>query len=223
VEYIIQELDDRKEELDAYLKLIEYLNNSQTISNEKGDQLEVTSLLIKTTKGSVYLLLYNLIEASMRGAVVTIHDSISASGVAFDKLREELQEKILIRARKDKISIPKLVSNLGGSISTNLHQATLISKDLFSGNIDRDEIKSVADIYGFSTSTNYLATGHGRHLAVVKRNRNGLSHGNVTFSGVGGRTPIEELRVLVDEVISYMYEISDNIVDSLERKLYLKV
>ncbi|NIB43104.1 hypothetical protein HBA55_26075 [Pseudomaricurvus alkylphenolicus] len=222
MDQIIEDLDDRKSELDEYLRLIEFLNASRSLSNDQGAELEVSSLLVKTTKGSVYLLLYNLVEATMRGAVVAIHDNISSSGATFNDLRETLQSKILYRAKRDKISIKSIISGTRGDLALNLHEATLNSKDLFSGNIDGGEIKKVAEVYGFSSNTHFPATGHGRHLSAVKQNRNDLAHGNKTFSVVGSGTTIEELRELSDEVISYIYEISDNIVDSLESRTYLR-
>jgi hypothetical protein len=219
---IIQDLNLRKNELEKYLALIEFLNVSEVIKNENGLQLEVSNLLIKTIKGSVYLLLYNLIEATMREAVISIHDKISDSGSSFNDLREELQHKILYRARRDKIALKNVLAEVGGDISLNIHQATLCAQDLFSGNIDNLEVKAVAKTYGFSHSTTYSATGHGQHLKEVRKNRNDLAHGNKMFSGIGSNTSIEHIRALSIEVISYIYEISDNIVDCLDNKSYLK-
>jgi hypothetical protein len=220
---ITEDLDVRKEELDKYLDLIEFLNTSELIENDSGEILAISNLLIKTTKGSVYLLLYNLIEATMREAVVSIHDGINDSGSSFDDLHEKLQLKILQRARRDNISFTNMLNGINGSISLNAHQATFSTKDLFSGNIDKDEIVSVASTYGFSHDTNFASTGHGRHLRKVKKNRNDLAHGNKMFSGIGGDASIEEIRSLSNEVISYIYEITDNIVDCVNEKSYLRV
>ena len=222
MEFILQDLDARKSELDEYLKLIEFLDINDLITGERGDNFEVSSLLIKTIKGSVYLLLYSLVESTMREAVLAIHDNIASSSSAFDDLREELQLKILSRSRRDGISIQKLLAGTDGNVRLKLHRATLDSKNLFSGNIDRKEIKSVAETYGFSYRTDYSTTGHGEQLDTVKINRNNLAHGNKTFSGVGGETSVAELRVFSEKVILYIYEISDNIIDSLESKLYLR-
>jgi hypothetical protein len=222
MDFIIQDLNDRKIEINEYLKLIEFLDGNDFIIGNDSENFRVTSLLKKTIKGSVYLILYSLVESTMRDAVIAIHENITISSSTFDDLREELQCKILSRAKREKISIPILIDGARDDISLNIHQATLNSKDLFSGNVNRDEIKEVARTYGFSSSTDYSSTGHGAQLNVVKKNRNDLSHGNKTFSGVGGEISIEELRVFSNKVISYMEEISDNIVDSLEQKLYLK-
>jgi hypothetical protein len=223
MEFIIQDLDNRKRELDEYFELLKFLDNNSSIKGSQGDEFQVTSLLKKTAKGSVYLILYSLVESTMREAVVSIHDEIKSSNSSFDDLREELKCKILSRARRDKISVDKLIVDTGDSISLNLHQATLNSKDLFSGNIDRAEIKKVAKIYGFSHSTDYINTGHGEQLSKVKDNRNDLAHGNKTFSVVGGETSIIELIEFSNKVISYIYEITDNILDSIDGEKYLNV
>lgn len=222
MEYIIQDLDSRKIEIDKILDLILFIDKTDIVIDKNGFEFSIDSSLVKTTKGTVYLLLYSLVEATMRGAVVAIHDDITSSSAGFDELREELQYKIIHRARRDKIAIPEILRGTSGDISLGLHKATLKNQDLFAGNIDRDEIKKVAEIYGFSHNTEYINTGHGEQLDKVKRNRNDLSHGNKTFSVVGGELSIEELRDFSSKVISYMYEISDNIVDSLNGKLYLR-
>ena len=188
MDFIIQDLDARKQELDEYLKLIEFLGVNGQVVGESGDQFEVTPLLIKTIKGSVYLLLYSLVESTMREAVVAIHDKITSSSSTFDVLREELQLKILSRARGDSISLKDLLAGTEDNVSLKLHKATLNQKDLFSGNVDRKEIKNVAETYGFSYQTNYSSTGHGVQLRTVKRHRDDLAHGNKTFSVVGGET-----------------------------------
>jgi hypothetical protein len=222
MEFIIEDLDARKQELDEYLRLIDFLDTNSLLKGENGEQFEVTSLLKKTMKGSVYLLLYSLVESTMREAVVAIHDDITSSSSPFEHLREELQLKILSRARRDGISISRLLAEENDDISLKLHKATLNRKKLFSGNVDREKIKSVAETYGFSHTTDYLKTGHGEQLTTVKQHRNDLAHGNKTFSGVGGGASAEELRIFSEKVISYIYEISDNIIDSLDNKLYLK-
>jgi hypothetical protein len=219
---LFDDLDERKLELESYLDLIDFLNSSQTVTNEKNEIFQINSNLVKTTKGTVYLMLYNLIEATMREAVLAIHDKISANETSFDNLRVQLQKKILLRARTDKIDLGKMLENMSDNISLKLHSSALKAKDLFSGNIDRTEIQKVATIYGFSDDTNYEQTKHGQHLKSVMTNRNDLAHGNKTFSNVGETKSAEDIRKLSDEVIAYIYEISDNIQDCVTNKNYLK-
>lgn len=219
---LLVDLDDRRSELEGYLKLIEFLDSSTVITNEKNIEFNVNNHLLKTSKGTVYIILYNLIESTMREAVVKVHEKISVSGVSFDKLRFELQKKIMQRAKNNKTPFETMISKFNGNISLNIHNAALKKEDLFSGNIDRKEIKTVASIYGFNDKTDYQKTKNGRHLDNIKDNRNDLAHGNKTFSEVGSNKTVSELKELCDEVISFMYEIFDNMIDSIESQKYLK-
>jgi hypothetical protein len=219
---LLVDLDDRKSELDGYLKLIEFLDSSTVITNEDNVEFQASSHLLKTTKGTVYLILYNLIESTMREAIVKIHEKISVAGVSFDSLRLELQKKIIQRAKKDKTALATMLTQLDGNISLNIHNAALRKEDIFSGNIDRKEITNVASIYGFNDTTDYHKTKNGRHLTNIKDNRNDLAHGNKTFSEVGSNKSASELKELCDEVIFFMYEIFDNMIDSVESQKYLK-
>jgi hypothetical protein len=218
---ILDDLEYKKQELEGYLDLIDYLDSSNLLLNDKNNLFTVNSSLVKTAKGTVYLVLYNLIEATMRDAVLVIHDKITANSAKFDNLRVELQHKVLLRARKDKIDLKTMLQNMNGNIAATFHKASLNSKDLFSGNIDTDEIKKVGGTYGFSCNTDYSQTKHGKDLTTVMRNRNDLAHGNKTFSSVGSEKSAPELRQLSNEVIAYIYEISDNMQDCIDNKTYL--
>ncbi|HIF9458060.1 TPA: MAE_28990/MAE_18760 family HEPN-like nuclease [Photobacterium damselae] len=219
---IFDDLDEKKKELEGYLDLIDYLDSTNLLLNDANELFNVSNNLVKTAKGTVYLILYNLIEATMREAVLVIHEKITANSISFDNLRIELQRKILLRARKDKIDLNRMLTNMNGDIASTFHKASLNSKDLFSGNIDRDEIKAVSEIYGFSCNTDYTTTKHGSDLGTVMRHRNDLAHGNKTFSSIGGEKSAQALRQLCNEVVAYIYEISDNIQDCLDSQDYLQ-
>lgn len=221
MEIIIEDLKTKEKEIEEYLELVQYLSGSKTLKNNEGKEKIINTQLIKTLKGTVYLLLYNLIESTMRDSIVAIHDKISENETPFEQLREKLQRKILFRAKNDNINIDNLFTKIKNNISLEIHAATLNKKQLFSGNINRDEIQKIADVYGFDYATNYENTGHGKHLDKVKTNRNNLAHGNKTFSQVGENNSIEELKQLSKEIISYIYEIHDNIVDYVDNKNYL--
>lgn len=218
--YISDSLEDREKEINEILGLIEFLDDKDKIFN--GDEsLDVTNLLRKTAKGSVYLLLYSLVESTLRDSIVLIHDEITETDTKYESLRKELKQQIWKRAKRDKVSIELLVNGTEDEVSLQLHRATLINDDLFSGNIDKKEVDKMSKIYGFSNSTDYHSTNCGSGLAKVKKNRNDLAHGNKTFSMVGGDTSIAELRKFSSEVICYMNEISDNINDYIDGKDFI--
>jgi hypothetical protein len=219
--YIFESLEDREKEINEILSLIEFLNDKDKIYNGR-ESLDVTNLLRTTAKGSVYLLLYSLVESTLRDSIVSIHDKITETETRYENLRKELKEEIWRRAKRDKVSVRLLVNGNENEVSLKLHQTTLINDDLFSGNIDKKEVDKMSRIYGFSSSTDYHNTNSGDGLAKVKKNRNDLAHGNKTFSMVGGDTSIEELRAFSNQVICYMSEISDNINDYVDDESFIK-
>lgn len=94
LDFTIEDLEAREGEIQEYLKLLAFLDDSSEITNEGGEKLIVDNHLIKTLKGSVYLLLYNLIEATMRESLSAIHDKISETNTRFEQLGESLQRRI---------------------------------------------------------------------------------------------------------------------------------
>jgi hypothetical protein len=216
---LLEDLSKREKEIEEYFKLIRFING-EVISNESEEQFEVTPLLIKTLKGAVFLLIYNLIESTMREAISAIHDSISSSSHGYDDIRVSLQKELWKRARSNNITLDDIVSETTSGVSLGFHNATFRPKNLFSGNITREEIKKIARIYGFSERTDARKTAKGERLEEVKNNRNDLAHGNKTFSQVGASNTISELEELYDTVIHYIYEIVDNIMEYVDNKQY---
>jgi len=216
---LLEELGNREKEINEYLKLLAFIDGTE-LTRMDGRQFDVNTLLTKTLKGVVFLLLYNLIESTMREAISFIHDSILSNRVTYEDLRLELKKELWKRAKNNNLKTDDLVDGTSGGISANLHQVTYDSKKIFSGNVVRDEIKKLARIYGFSESTEYSKTGGGNQLEQIKENRNDLAHGNKTFSEVGSGNTVADLKSLSDKVIHYIYEIIDNIDYCVEHKKY---
>lgn len=220
MDIVIEELSVREAELKEYLNLLEFLESSTQLKREDGQEFAVTTLLIKTLKGAVFVVLYNLIESTMREAIASIHDSIGADQCGYENIRVSLQKEVWRRAKSNHIILNDLVTETSTDISKNMHLATFIPEKLFSGNIARSEVKKLAEIYGFSESTNYSKTGHGNNLSVIKGYRNDLAHGNKTFSEIGSLNSIADVKQHSKHVVEYLYEIVDNIMDCVDQKLY---
>lgn len=175
------------------------------------------------------MLLYNLIEATMRNAIETIFDELKTKRVSFDEVREEIRKIIINHVRdKDIQSTDALLLGLQ-NISVDIISVTfdaLVKKEnkkrLFSGNVDAREIRNTARIYGFSSQTNNIKTRDGSDLLTIKTNRNDLAHGFKSFEEVGRNTTADELLKIQKSVIYYLREILENIEMYLSNKEYLK-
>ncbi|HEN3613268.1 TPA: hypothetical protein U5E22_002188 [Yersinia enterocolitica] len=219
-----EDFDNRSNEILEYLSLVKFIDNSGseiTSSDDNKNKQQITADVRKTLKGTVYILLYNLVESTMREAISYIHESIYNKQIGFDDLCSPLKKEIIKRLKSDAISIDNIVRKNSKGLSFDITLTTFNKQKLFSGNIDREEINLKSKIYGFSTQCEYSQTKHGEKLSTVKRNRNDLAHGNVSFSEIGKNITYQELECTCNEVIAYLDAITSNIETYIERASYL--
>lgn len=221
---IKDDFDTRSDEILEYLNLIVFIENagSEIVdANTPPKKYNVTSEVRKTLKGTVYILLYNLIESTMREAISFIHESLSSKRVEYDQLCESLKKEILRRIRNESVNLDSVFFSTKEKFGPNISLATFNKKKLFSGNIDRDEINSKSKVYGFSTDSRYADTKHGEKLKTIKQHRNDLAHGNVSFAEIGKGVSHSDLEKTCLETIAYLSAIIDNITYYLQSDGYL--
>lgn len=220
-----EDFDNRSGEILAYLDLLRFIEHAgaELLSSENHEnKLAITAQSRKTLKGTVYILLYNLIESTMREAICFIHETIYEKNIDFDSLKGNLKSEILKRLKSESVSVDNLVSGLTGKgIACGISYGTFNKKKLFSGNIDREEIKGKSLIYGFSTNSEYTHTKHGEKLATIKQHRNDLAHGNVSFAELGKNVSYQDLENVSLEVIAYLDSIANNIEHYINTDGYL--
>ncbi|MBE9036202.1 MAE_28990/MAE_18760 family HEPN-like nuclease [aff. Roholtiella sp. LEGE 12411] len=157
------------------------------------------------------------IESTMRNAIQTIFDDIGNKDVSFDQLRLEIKKIILQNIKKR--DVDKLLQEIT-IISIDIMKYGFSRDDLFSGNVDAREIKTIAKIYGFSAITD-PDTRDGIDLLSIKKNRNDLAHGFLSFKEVGQNTSAENLVEISERVIKYLRQILENIDEYLVNQQYL--
>ncbi|NEP59904.1 MAG: hypothetical protein F6K31_23350 [Symploca sp. SIO2G7] len=220
---LFQDFKERTKEVNKYFIFLKSLEQGTTklITEEKNGVTTIQKIdpeLEKTLKASGFLLLYNLVEATMRDAIEAIFEELRSKGVSFDNIRPELQKivlKNLARRNPDKVLMEIT------AISLDIITAGFDKGEIFSGNIDGREIRKTAEMYGFSSSTDYAKTGDGQDLLTVKTNRNDLAHGVKSFAEVGRTQTIGDLLRIENKVVEYLRQILQNIETYLANKDYL--
>lgn len=220
---VLLDFNTRVQEINEYFLFVEGLINETTklAVSENGDDQKIKTIdseLAKTLKANGFLLLYNLIESSMKNAIEAIFDELKGKQVSFNSVRIEIKKVVL---QNFKNRSPEDIHTRITDISLDIITAGFKSRELFSGNIDRDEITKTARKYGFSFDTDYSKTRHGENLYIIMRNRNDLAHGNKSFSEVGRDVSIGDLLKIKEEVIEYIKQILKNIETYLNSKEYL--
>lgn len=221
MDFIKEDLQIRGDEVIEFLELIKFFEATEKIRDDSGNLHTINSSLRNSLKAKVFLLLYNLIESTMRESIRHIHDTLDAREITFNQLRNTFRKEILKRVKSDKVGLDELYNKTVLDISTQLLAATFKSNAIFSGNIDHQEICSQAKIYGFSTQTEYGETRHGSNLKTIKDKRNDLAHGNSSFAEIGGNYSHAELENFTNEVLSYLESITTHIANYLSQRDYL--
>ncbi|MFZ6711608.1 MAE_28990/MAE_18760 family HEPN-like nuclease [Undibacterium sp. TC9W] len=192
-----------------------------TANPELRDLKHIPSDVIDTLKANGFLLLYNIVEATITRAVQAIYMDIEKHDHHFDELHPLLRKHIASTFRRDDDSYKRIIESTH-PISKSIIRAGFEASRLFSGNIHHKTLKEFADKIGFSVDTDGEKTRGGKRLTNVKNRRNELAHGNMSFLACGKITPIEEILEIRNEVISYLEEILDNIEEYLNSKKYLE-
>ena len=217
------DFDERAKEVRQYfifLKNIEQESIKLSMGSITGKQKIkiIDPNLLRTLKASGFLLLYNLVEATMRNAIESIFDELRNEGVSYNRIRPELKKIVLKNLRKR--NTDDLCSSMI-EVSIDIISASFDPQDLFSGNIDGRKIKDTAIKYGFSHITDVKKTHNGSDLLIVKTNRNDLAHGFKSFTEVGRDKTADELLAIESRVIKYLRQILQNIEAYLENREYL--
>ncbi len=221
---LFQDFDGRAQEVSRYflfLKNLEQGSIKLSMGNAKNTKIKsINNDLEKTLKATGFLLLYNLVESTMRNAITTIFDEFQNKNISFDDATDKIK-KIIIKNFKDNNSTDTLLQSIN-NISCDIISSSFDKEKLFSGNIDAKKIRQTSQMYGFSYKTNAKKTKDGGDLLTVKTNRNDLAHGFKSFEEVGRDATADELLEIQKRVISYLKAILENIESYLSNKEYLK-
>ncbi|NBD18318.1 MAG: hypothetical protein GVY04_19945 [Cyanobacteria bacterium] len=221
-DFLFSDFKERAKEVRKYLIFLKGLE-SESINiklgiSPKEKTKKVDEDLIKTLKASAFLLLYNLVEATMRNAMQAIFDEIKNQKISFDQIKPEIKKTII---KSIKNHNPQTLLDKISSISIDIISATFDENNLFSGNIDAREVKEIANIYGFSVNTDARKTNNGADLLTIKSHRNNLAHGFSSFNQVGKDVSVEELLQIEKKIVKYLSSILSNIEIYLDNKEYL--
>ena len=219
--------EKRKIEIDTYIKYLLLLDKddvelSYSLNNEKKTEL-IESAFLTTLTANSFLLLYNVIESTIRNAIIAIYDNIKNEGITFDELSDNLK-KLWARYETERFkegnfrmdTIREFVLDFANKIATK--EIVVFSGEWmdFSGNLDANEIRGLAEKIGFSKSPD------GRNLVKIKDKRNRLAHGEHTFYDVGKGFTIREIDELKVEVFEYLDDVVNKVELFIENRSYKK-
>lgn len=210
------DFDYRKIEVEDYFSflkiinddatLIKYVNGAEIVEKKISNKLQTMFI------ANAFLILYNLIESTVKNSIVEIYNKIKEDKNSYENLSENLQ-KIWINQKIDNLkegtynhdTLLKTIQNIAKNVLAK--ETIALSKDdiNISGNIDAKKIRELAENIGFEQSSN------GRNLQNIKDKRNRLAHGEQTFYDVGKNFTFKELNGFKQETFDYLTDVIEKI------------
>lgn len=227
MEAVKKAFEARAEETQQYIKVLERLDSEYVVLFDKRTKRQKRVFendSRKVMKATVFLLLYNLVESSVRSAFEELYEAIHREGSPAMDLRLEFQ-KIWIRQKYrsfDKNSATNLkfieiTEELIADFSARTACKFRTDKMSVSGNLDQNAIKKICKEHGIDARVHRSAL-NGAELATVKNNRNHLAHGNVSFIDCGEQYTVSDLTRIMRQTVVFVRGVLKSMEKFIESK-----
>ena len=140
---LLEDYEDRRRQVRHYLAIVLGAEKASTATSSMSHQRRLLTL-----RAGTFLLLYNLIEASIRAGIDAIHDRILTDQAPFDQLIPCLRKEAVTRFKK--YAKPGLHAALLPGFPAAFVAVAMAESTDFAGNVDAREIRALALTYGFS-------------------------------------------------------------------------
>ncbi len=213
--------NDRKNEIEFYFSALNDINNGY-LNIKSSDN----SQLFKIMKSNFLLMLYNLIEACITSGITEIYENLKNENCTYNELIIEIQQVWLKHKINDiygvatqRTTYEKRMKQILDIVNTNtpiiLYNDKKNILDM-SGNLDARKIRSICDKH----KIRYRLKTKGEHLELIKRERNSLSHGDISFSDCARDLTIKDLEEIKNEVMLFLSGIINGMEKYYNEKQY---
>lgn len=223
---VINEFNTRVREIDGYFKLLDSIINQNAhlfYPSKKSHKVKkFDDELIKVMKANSFLLLYNLIESSIKLSITEVYDSITLKTSKYEEVTDQIRKIWISENYKNfREKGTDFIFETINNIAEDVIQLKFKPEKVISGNIDGLKIREFSTLIGFSNSTHHLAK-NGVKLHQVKKLRNDLAHGAISFSQCGRQYTYDDLFETKQQVIIYLRGILNNIMTFLDNEHFKK-
>lgn len=225
---ILENFKKRAEEVNIYFEFVTKTDKIETYKQDKKDfSTNITRDLQKILRANCFLVLYNLVEATIKNSIWQIYDTIEDEKLRYGCISEKMKEIWLEEKRKELnelTSSNKVKNSIKSFIekSESEHYISFSKKRVsVSGNLDYRSIEKLIIKYGFYGQLKLNNEKILRKaLLKIKSERNALAHGNKSFRESAEIITIQQLNEYKTEVIDYLLQVTQNVIKYIEDKKY---
>lgn len=228
------DFEDRIDEVNQFFSFMSIVNEIDTHKNSKNGSTNSTVIAAinrdtqKILRSQCFLMLYNLIEATLRIGIQNIMDSINDEKVHLNQLSNKYQDVFLLSI-STKYSEQTNRKGIATSLKQFIDQITnepiqfIDNIDNSSGNVDYRFMEDQKKLFGLIckkplTDLENLKKG----MLKVKRERNLLAHGNKSFKKAAEMLTPKELIDYKELVVEYLRIYVDAVEQFIIDKEFLK-
>lgn len=231
----ILDFKNKLTELEKYFLFLEFVDSAET---HRRDELTIENKgqvnkkiiidrdLQKILRSNSFLLLYNLVESSIRNAIIAIYDSVHDDSLNYEELSDKLQDVWLTYKSNQFSESKRNFKRWLKELISDVKQDNVVVFDKesikISGNLDYDNINKIINAYGIYGRITGDKSIIKQSMDKVKSERNLLAHGNKTFCQSGEIITINELKKIRDVIIDYLNEVLLNTECYIDNKYYKK-
>lgn len=208
-------------EINAYFETLAMLDRGvccivcQTLTGEE-EIMTIDSELSKILKANGFILLYNLIESTVRKSIDAILNVVKDEGLTYGALSDKLK-KLWIKQEVKNINandVSVKVLDIAESVLNN--ELLLLKQECIniSGNIDAQKIREIAQMVGYDEPKD------GAALKTIKDKRNHLAHGEYTFAEIGKEFSVKDLMTFKQKTEEHLKLVLMNVEDYINNKKY---
>ncbi len=220
-------------EIDRFFDLLSFLSEIQigirnsgtysVIDCEIRDKDEF-DLLFKSLKSNLIIMLYNLVESTVRLSMNAYYDDFNSKMKNYTTAIDEIR-KLWVKYGATSFKENQINNQVFGLIEQAIDKEYYIYLDFekfhLSGNADLKEIKSILSFHGISYEESEFKT-YGGSLRSIKEMRNSLAHGNVSFEDNGRNLAISDIQKYKEQTYScleyFMSIVKNNFVNENIKK-----
>lgn len=226
-----ESLKERAAELDTYFRFVEIIEKdapqlfipSRRIHKNRNIDEDVVKIL----KANCFLLLYNVVESTVRDGFLEIYQAIETDGCSIRNLGPRMRA-LWMDAQFRRVKPLSATPDSYRAVARDMLQAVfddLLAKlDVetlkMEGNLDAAHIRKICDAHGVSHRAPASAKG-GERLLVIKQQRNALAHGSRSFVECGRDFTMTDLVGIKHQTLLYLRALLRNIASFTKRKAFL--
>ena len=183
--------------------------------------------LIEILKANAYMMMYNLVEDTVRRIVKYIYSSINSENLSFKDFNETYRKLIReytynLKENPSSKKVAERSNELISNILTDEKMNFLFKKFSLSGNANMKAIKKICDSHDIPITDRFIVR-YSHQLDDAKTIRNCLAHGDRSFVAATRNKTIDDTYRCVQDIVTFLRYLMKNAEKLINEKRYLAI